>query len=107
MAVLTVTNLTETLANNGEQPFAIGGSGLEIEVFKLAPASGAAIAPGDTATLTPRFISNIRAIIGSTVPVTHDLDPTLVETSVALTVRGTGVTSSNDAWAYVTILGRR
>lgn len=107
MAALTVTNITETLAVNGEQPFALGGAGMEIEVFKLAPASGAAIAPGDTATLTPRFISNIRAILGSTVPVTHDLDPTAVKTSVALTVRGTGVTGTNDAWAFVTILGRR
>jgi hypothetical protein len=34
----------------------INGQGLEIEVFKLAPASGAQVTVGDTATITPRFI---------------------------------------------------
>jgi hypothetical protein len=110
MATLTVTNITETLTVNGEQPFAFGGAGMEIEVFKVAPASNAKITIGDTATITPRYISNIRAIIGSTIPVSHDLDPTAVETSVALTV--TGGTSdvysaANGDWGYVTILGRR
>ena len=110
MAALTVTNITETLSVNGEQPVAWGGAGMEVEVFKVAPASNAKITVGDTATITPRFIADIRAIMGSTFPISHDLDPTAVETSIALTV--TGGTSdvfsaANGNWGFVTIIGRR
>jgi hypothetical protein len=109
MAALTVTNITETLPNNGEQPFAFGGAGMEIEVFKAAPASGAQITVGDTIAITPRFISNIRAVIGSTVPVSHNIDPTAVNTSASLVVVGgtSDTLGAADKWAFVTIVGRR
>lgn len=109
MAALTVTNLTRDIAVSNEQPVAINGAGLEIEVFKLAPAGSAQITVGDTATLTPRFISDIRAIIGSTVPISHNIDPTAANTSASVVVvGGTGDTlGAADKWAFVTVLGRR
>lgn len=109
MAALTVTNLTRDIAVNNEQPVAINGAGLEIEVFKLAPASGAQVTVGDIATLTPRFISDIRAIIGSTVPISHNIDPTATNTSASVVVvGGSGDTlGAADKWAFVTVLGRR
>ena len=108
MAALVVTNITRDIAVNNEQPVVINGQGLEIEVFKLAPASGQ-ITVGDTAAITPRFISDIRAIIGSTVPVSHNIDPTTANTSASLVVvGGSGDTlGAAGKWAFVTILGRR
>jgi len=109
MAALTVTNITRDIAVNNEQPVVINGQGLEIEVFKLAPASGAQVTVGDTATITPRFISDIRAIIGSTVPVSHNIDPTTTNTSASLVVVGgaSDTLGAANMWAFVTILGRR
>lgn len=109
MAALTVTNITQTLPNNGEQPFAFGGAGMEIEVFKVAPGSGAQITVGDTIAITPRFITDIRAIVGSTVPVSHNIDPTTTNTSASLIVVGGAADTlgAADKWAFVTIVGRR
>jgi len=109
MAALVVTNITRDIAVNNEQPVVINGQGLEIEVFKLAPAASAQITVGDTAAITPRFISDIRAIIGSTVPVSHNIAPTTANTSASLVVvGGSGDTlGAADKWAFVTILGRR
>lgn len=87
IATLASTNLTTALAANAEQPLAFGEGGLICEVFKFA--GGGA---GDTAAMTPKFITDIR-VVQCNAPASDGLSHTAANTSVTLTLAASVATS--------------
>ena len=102
MPVTTPVNITETMSP-GSSSVAYGQGGLEIEFFRIPFAAGVAV--GENFTLSPRRITNIRAV-QSNHSVTDDLDPLKVNSSVTLTARA-AIASSASGEFMMSIIGSR
>lgn len=98
MATLASTNITTAIAANAEQPVAYGDSGLLIEFFRCA---GGGV--GDTCALTPRWITDIRAVQANQTA-TDALSTSAANTNVTLTLTASAAT--NVVWS-ASIIGRR
>lgn len=90
MAALTnLTNITTAITANGEQPFAYGQAGLEVEFFRVALGT-----VGDTIAITPRWSGNIVAVLEGP-PATNNLSTTAANTNVTMTLLAYGATNVN------------
>lgn len=98
MATLASTNITTAISANAEQPITFGESGLLIEFFRCA---GGGV--GDTCALTPRWITDIRAV-GATIGTTDAAATSQANTNVTLTLTSSAAT--NVVWS-AHIIGRR
>lgn len=100
MATLAATNITTVLAPSGLVPVS-DGAGLYLEVFRIEGLGTA----GDTVTLTPTNIGDIRYVRGN-VPASDNLSLTASNTNVTLTQ---GVTFDTEATVtyIVEVIGRR
>jgi hypothetical protein len=98
MATLGSTNVSTSIAPGGIIPNAWGDAGMIIEVFRIPGGTA-----GDTCTLTPRQIADIRSVINPA-NMGHGLSATQANTNVTLTL-GTGINTSvtYDVW----LIGRR
>jgi len=98
MATLASTNITTAIAVDNSQPLAFGDSGLIIEIFKFAGGAAA-----DTVAITPRWITDVRAVI-SNAHATDTLSQTAANTNVTLTLAASAATNVT---FQVQIIGRR
>lgn len=103
MASYTITNVTDKIAPGNHQPIAYGQGGLEVEYFRVAFTG--AILLTDTVVLTPRWISDIRAV-KSNYPVIDGLNMDGVNSTVTLTMRST-LADGNNGTFMVELIGRR
>lgn len=98
---ITITNVTEKIAVNGETPIMFGDSGLIQEVFEAVDSGGTAA--GASLAPVPRFIQDIRSL-NSTVPVADNLNLATVNATVTLTTK----TATGNGEKYrITLIGRR
>lgn len=100
---ITVTNVTELIATNNQQPIAYGQGGLEVEFFKVAFTGG--ISLGETVVLNPRWISDVRSV-QSNLASLDNLDLSTRNSNVTLTLRSSQA-STVDGSFTVSIIGRR
>lgn len=100
MATRASTNVSSAIAPGGVQPVTFGEDGLYIEVFRVLGGTA-----GDTVTLTPRYITDIRSVSGM-IPVSDNLSATAANTNVTLTY-GLAVTTTTTISYCVEIKGRR
>lgn len=100
MATRASTHITTAIAPGGIQPIALDGSGLYIEVFRILGGTA-----GDTVTLTPRYITDIRSVT-SMVPCSDNLSTSAGNTNIVLTY-GVAVTTTTTLSYCVEIKGRR
>ncbi len=90
MASLTnITNITTSISANAEQPFAYGQAGMEVEFWRVALGT-----VGDTIALTPRWSSNIVAVLNGP-PATNNLTTSAANTNVTFTLLASGATNVN------------
>lgn len=101
-ALTTQTNVTTQIAFNNEAPIAYGQAGLYIEVWRVA---GGTV--GDTIALTPKYIANIRSVIGTGgLAASHNISTaaTASNTNVTFTLTASSATNVN---FDITLLGQR
>lgn len=99
MATLGSTNITTAISANAEQPVAFGQGGLIIEFFRVTHG-----ATNDTIAITPRWITDIRAVQGLGVAASNNLSTTAANTNVTFTIQAAGATT---LFADVQLIGRR
>ncbi len=87
MATLGSTNITTAITANGEQPFAYGQAGLEVEFFRATYG-----ATGDTIVVAPRWSQNIVAVLNGP-PASNNLSTSAANTNVTFTLTVSGATT--------------
>lgn len=94
MATLAVSNITTNVTNDSAGPGSFFGQ--PVEFFRIASAG----AVGDTATLTPRWIKNVKTVM-TQVGTTNALAATSSASAVVITLAiGTVTASAFDAWVF-------
>lgn len=101
---LTITNVTEKIAVNGEAPIMFGDSGLIQEVFEAVNDTSAITANTSIGTLTPRYIQDIRSV-NSTLAVSDDLN--LATTNPTVTLKAQNAVPAAVVKFRITLIGRR
>lgn len=102
---ITITNVTEKIAVNGEMPLMFGDSGLIQEVFEVVNTAPALTAGAALGTLTPRFIQDIRSLQG-TLAVSDNLNLAATNSTVTLAVQN-AVPGDGTLKYRITLIGRR
>lgn len=100
---ITITNVTEKIAVNGESPIMFGDSGLIQEVFEAVNDANAVTTNTSLGAVTPRFIQDIRSING-TLALSDTLNLATVNSTVTLTVQN--AVPANTKFR-ITLIGRR
>lgn len=101
---ITITNVTEKIAVNGEAPIMFADSGLIQEVFEAVNDTSSISVNTSIGTLTPRYIRDIRSI-NSTLAVSDNLDLATTNSSVTLTVQNAVPAAA--VKFRITLIGRR
>lgn len=100
---ITITNVTEKIAVNGETPIMFGDSGLIQEVFEAVNDGTAVTTNTSLGTLTPRYIQDIRSI-NATLALSDNLN--LATTNPTVTVTVQNAVPANTKYR-ITLIGRR
>jgi len=100
---ITITNVTEKIAVNGEMPIMFGDSGLIQEVFEAVNDGTAVTTNTSLGTLTPRYIQDIRSI-NATLALSDNLN--LATTNPTVTVTVQNAVPANTKYR-ITLIGRR
>jgi hypothetical protein len=100
---ITITNVTEKIAVNGEMPIMFGDSGLIQEVFEAVNDANAVTTNTSLGTVTPRFIQDIRSI-NATLALSDNLNLATTNATVTLTVQNAVPASTK---YRITLIGRR